>query len=78
MNQGNFNIALSCRVEASEQLGRDFKLNDESYDLNLWTYVTKQWGQFFLTVFYPELLIPTEFSALLEIVCMWAAQHVNH
>lgn len=34
MNQGNFNIALSCRV-ASEQLGRDFKLNDDSYDLNL-------------------------------------------
>ena len=34
MNQGNFIIALSCRV-ASEQLSRDFKLNDDSYDLNL-------------------------------------------
>ena len=48
MNQGNFIIALSCRV-ASEQLSRDFKLNDDSYDLNLWPHVTKQWGKFFPT-----------------------------
>ena len=34
MNQDDINITLSCRV-ASEQLGRDFKLNDNSYDLNL-------------------------------------------
>ena len=34
MNQGDINITLSCRV-ASEQLGRYFKLNDDSYDLNL-------------------------------------------
>ena len=34
MNQDDINITLSCRV-ASEQLGRDFNLNDNSYDLNL-------------------------------------------
>lgn len=34
MNQGDINITLSCRV-ASEQLRRYFKLNDDSYDLNL-------------------------------------------